>query len=53
MFRAWLGIAISGFPEFGQFCIVGFPASTQILFKSVASAGSATPASLSIEDYLS
>ena len=28
--RAWLGIAISGFPEFGQFCIVGFPASTQV-----------------------
>ena len=24
-FRAWLGIAISGFPEFGQFCIAGFP----------------------------
>ena len=23
--RAWLGIAISGFPEFGQFCIAGFP----------------------------
>jgi hypothetical protein len=21
--RAWLGIAISGFPEFGQFCIAG------------------------------
>ena len=28
--RAWLGIAISGFPEFGQFCIAGFPASTQV-----------------------
>src|SRR5208282_4928278 len=28
--RAWLGIAISGFPEFGQFCIAGFPTSTQI-----------------------
>jgi hypothetical protein len=24
-FRAWLGIAISGFPEFEQFCIAGFP----------------------------
>jgi hypothetical protein len=29
-FRAWLGIAIAGFPEFGQFCIAGFPASTQV-----------------------
>jgi hypothetical protein len=28
--QAWLGIAIAGFPEFGQFCIVGFPASTQV-----------------------
>jgi len=28
--QAWLGIAISGFPEFGQFCIAGFPASTQV-----------------------
>jgi hypothetical protein len=34
----------TGFPEFGQFCITGFPMSTQILFKSVASACSATPA---------
>ena len=42
--RAWLGIAISGFPEFGQFCIAGFPASTQDFLKSVASANSATPA---------
>ena len=23
--RAWLGIAISGFPEFEQFCVAGFP----------------------------
>ena len=23
--RVWLGIAISGFPEFEQFCIAGFP----------------------------
>jgi len=23
--RAWLGIAISGFPDFEQFCIAGFP----------------------------
>jgi hypothetical protein len=23
--RAWLGIAIEGFPEFEQFCIAGFP----------------------------
>jgi hypothetical protein len=29
-FQAWLGIAISGFPEFGQFCIAGFQASTQV-----------------------
>jgi hypothetical protein len=29
--RAWLGIAISGFPDFGQFCIAGFPAGTQVL----------------------
>ena len=28
--RAWLGIAISGFPDFEQFCIAGFPASTQV-----------------------
>ncbi len=28
--QAWLGIAIAGFPEFGQFCIAGFPASTQV-----------------------
>ena len=28
--RAWLGIAISGFPEFEQFCTAGFPASTQV-----------------------
>ena len=23
--RVWFGIAISGFPEFEQFCIAGFP----------------------------
>ena len=28
-FRAWLGIAISGFPDFEQFCTVGFPMGTQ------------------------
>jgi len=28
--RAWLGIAIEGFPEFEQFCIAGFQASTQV-----------------------
>lgn len=27
--RAWLGIAISGFPEFEQFYIPGFPGGTQ------------------------
>ena len=26
---AWLGIASEGFPDFEQFCIAGFPASTQ------------------------
>ncbi len=36
--QAWLGIAISGFPEFEQFCITGFPASTQVFLKSAASA---------------
>ena len=34
--QAWLGIAISGFPEFEQFCIAGFPASTQVFLKSAA-----------------
>ena len=34
--RAWLGIAIEGFPEFEQFCIAGFPASTQVFLKSAA-----------------
>src|SRR5580693_9977771 len=34
--RAWLGIAIRGFPEFEQFCIAGFPASTQVFLKSAA-----------------
>ena len=30
--RAWLGIAMEqGFPEFGQFCIQGFPRSTQVV----------------------
>ena len=28
--QGWLGIAIAGFPDFGQFCIAGFPASTQV-----------------------
>ena len=35
-----------GFPEFEQFCIVGFPASTRFWFKSVASTSFATPAAL-------
>ena len=35
-FQAWLGIAISGFPDFGQFCIAGFPVSTQVFLKSAA-----------------
>jgi len=29
---------MTGFPEFGQFCIAGFPASTQVRLKSAASA---------------
>src|SRR5208282_3722578 len=32
-----------GSPEFEQFCIAGFPASTQVAIKSGASADSATP----------
>ena len=28
-FRAWLGIAISGFPDFGQFYSASFPTGTQ------------------------
>jgi len=47
-FRAWFGIAISGFPEFGQFCIASFPCEHSSFLKSVASAGSATPAWLVI-----
>jgi len=43
---AWLGITSQGFPEFEQFCIAGFPASTQFAFKSVASTSFATPACL-------
>src|SRR2546426_3118144 len=29
---------VTGFPEFGQFCIAGFPASTQVSLKSAAAA---------------
>src|SRR5208337_1950113 len=39
---------LTGFPEFEQFCIASFPASTQVWSESTASAGSATPASLFI-----
>jgi len=35
---------LTGFPEFGQFCIFGFPESTQVWLKSVASTNFATPA---------
>ena len=35
---------LTGFPEFEQFYIAGFPASTQVALKSGASADSATPA---------
>jgi len=41
--RAWLGIALEGFPEFEQFCTDGFPPGTQSS-KSVASTSFATPA---------
>ena len=41
-FRAWLGIAISGFPDFEQFYAAGFPMGTQVL-KSAASAISPRP----------
>jgi hypothetical protein len=41
--RAWLGIAISGFPEFEQFCIAGFPDEHSSFLKSVASAISPRP----------
>ena len=37
---------LTGFPEFEQFCIGGFPRSTQVSFKSVASTSFATPALL-------
>ena len=29
-FQAWLGITSEGFPDFEQFCILGFPGSTQV-----------------------
>ena len=35
---------LTGSPEFGQFCIFGFPESTQVWSKSVASTSFATPA---------
>ena len=35
---------LKGFPEFEQFCIAGFPASTHDLSKSVASTDFATSA---------
>ena len=38
LLRAWLGIAISGFPEFEQFCIAGFPSEHSSFLKSAASA---------------
>jgi hypothetical protein len=42
--RAWLGIAIQGFPDFEQFCSAGFPGGHSIFLKSAASADFATPA---------
>src|SRR6266850_2366430 len=38
LLRAWLGIAISGFPDFEQFCIAGFPGEHSSFIKSAASA---------------
>ena len=35
---------LRGFPDFEQFCFSGFPESTQIALKSVASTSFATPA---------
>src|SRR5208283_3546363 len=37
---------VTGFPEFEQFCIAGFPASTQVLLKSGAYAISPRPRGL-------
>jgi hypothetical protein len=37
------GLPVTGFPDFEQFCIQGFPGSTQT-FKSLASTNFATPA---------
>src|ERR1700730_7172492 len=51
--RAWLGIAISGFPDFEQFCIAGFTDEHSSFLKSVASAGFATPAWPNMYGYLS
>jgi hypothetical protein len=51
--RAWLGIAISGFPEFGQFCIAGFPASTQVFLKSAAYAIPPRPRGLAVYRFVS
>ena len=35
-FRAWLGIALSGFPDFEQFYSASFPAGTQLLKSAVS-----------------
>src|ERR1041384_8724591 len=44
---------VKGFPEFEQFCIAGFPASTQVLFKSSASAIPPRPHGVaSIEEFI-
>ena len=42
--RAWLGIAIQGFPDFEQFYSAGFPDGHSISLKSAVSADFTTPA---------
>jgi hypothetical protein len=51
--RAWFGIAISGFPEFGQFCIAGFPGEHSSFPQVRCVCHSATPAWLMICSSLS
>jgi hypothetical protein len=42
-----------GFPEFGQFCIAGFPASTQVFLKSAAYAIPPRPRGLAVYRFVS
>ncbi len=50
--RAWLGIAILGFPEFEQFCIAGFP-DEHSSFPCPLRMPTATPARDSLTAFLS